>query len=211
MPVWIQNAGMAALSADQIVRLCTEIENVSWVKEEVAPSTHNISALMAKNCSAVEGVMGGGGGRPMMTEHARGSKGVIHACQVCDIVQKIWELLDNGNSDAAGELFERLLPALMLEGLMGMSSPRRSWCAEEFSKTKAQLSKDHGPTHHPNHVCRCNIHYRHSQQRLTMICKVPANARLLLLCFTPPAVLEKRGCTLWFEREKEAQHLLNCG
>jgi dihydrodipicolinate synthase/N-acetylneuraminate lyase len=121
IPVWIQNAGVVALSPDQIVRLCTEIENVSWVKEEVSPSTHSIGALVARDCPAIKGVMGGAGGRYMITERARGSKGVIHACQFCDVVQRVWALLDDGHEEAARDLFERLLPGLVLEGLMGMA------------------------------------------------------------------------------------------
>jgi 4-hydroxy-tetrahydrodipicolinate synthase len=121
IPVWIQNAGVVALSPDQIVKLCTEIEHVSWIKEEVQPSTHSISALMARNCPAIEGVMGGAGGRYMITERARGSKGVVHACQFCDVIQRIWELLDEGQDEDAGDLFEHVLPGLVLEGLMGMA------------------------------------------------------------------------------------------
>jgi 4-hydroxy-tetrahydrodipicolinate synthase len=121
VPIWIQNASVAALSAGQLVQLCEEIEHVSWVKEEVPPSRKNISALLAKNSPAVKGVMGGGGGRPMMAEHARGSFGVIHACQVCDVLQNVWDLLDAGDLDAAGALFEHLLPIVMMEGMMGMA------------------------------------------------------------------------------------------
>jgi dihydrodipicolinate synthase/N-acetylneuraminate lyase len=121
VPVWVQNASLAPLSADQIVELCSEIDNVSWVKEEVPPSTHNISRLMAKRCPAVKGVMGGGGGRYLIAERARGAAGVNHACQFCDVVQRIWTLLDDGLQEAAEELYERLLPNLMLEGLMGMA------------------------------------------------------------------------------------------
>jgi 2-keto-3-deoxy-L-arabinonate dehydratase len=121
LPVWIQNAGVVALSADQIVKLCTEIENVSWVKEEVPPSTHSIGALVSRNCAAIEGVMGGGGGRYMIAEWARGSRGVVHACPFCDVVQRIWELLDEGRREEAGDLYEHVLPALVLEGLMGMA------------------------------------------------------------------------------------------
>jgi 4-hydroxy-tetrahydrodipicolinate synthase len=121
VPVWIQNAGVAPLSPGQIARLCTEIENISWVKEEVAPSHKSIGALVAENCPAIEGIMGGGGGRPMIIEHARGSHGVIHACQFCDLVQKAWELLDAGRIDEAGDLHEILLPGLLTEGLMGMA------------------------------------------------------------------------------------------
>jgi 4-hydroxy-tetrahydrodipicolinate synthase len=121
IPVWIQNAGVVALSPDQIVRLCTELEQVSWVKEEVSPSTHSIGALVSRNCPAIHGVMGGGGGRYMIAERARGSKGVVHACQFCDVVQRVWNLLDQGKEDEAGDLYEHLLPGLILEGLMGMA------------------------------------------------------------------------------------------
>lgn len=120
IPIWIQNAGLAPLSPDQIVKLCGELAHVSWVKEEVSPPTHSISALLARHCPHLQGVMGGSGGRYMITEHARGSCGVIHACQFCDVVQRIWELLDAGQTAEAGDLFERLLPGLALEGLMGM-------------------------------------------------------------------------------------------
>jgi len=121
IPVWIQNAGIAALSADQIARLCTEIENVSWVKEEVHPSTHSIGALVSRGCPAIEGVMGGGGGRYMIAEYARGAKGVVHACQFCDVVQHVWDLLEAGREDDARDLHEHVLPGLVLEGLMGMA------------------------------------------------------------------------------------------
>jgi dihydrodipicolinate synthase/N-acetylneuraminate lyase len=121
IPVWIQNAGVASLSPDQIVRLCTEIEHVSWVKEEVHPSTHSIGALVSRNCAAIEGVMGGGGGRYMIAEHARGAKGVVHACQFCDVVQQVWDLLEAGREEDARDLHEHVLPGLVLEGLMGMA------------------------------------------------------------------------------------------
>ena len=121
VPVWIQNAGVSPLTADQIVELCTRIENVSWVKEEVPPSHRNIGALVERSSDAIEGVMGGGAGRPMMMEHRRGSRGVLHACQFCDLVHKTWELLDAGDISAAGDLHEILLPGLFTEGLMGMA------------------------------------------------------------------------------------------
>jgi len=65
--------------------------------------------------------MGGSGGRYMITERARGSKGVIHACQFCDVLQRVWDLLDEGKNAMAEDLFDKLLPGIMLEGLMGMA------------------------------------------------------------------------------------------
>ena len=121
IPVWIQNINAIALTTDQVVSLCERIENVSWVKEEVDPSPRHIGALASRQNPAVHGVMGGAGGRYMVTEWARGSKGVVHACQFCDVIQRIWDLLDGGQTVEAGDLYEHILPGLVLEGLMGMA------------------------------------------------------------------------------------------
>ncbi|MBC7237087.1 MAG: dihydrodipicolinate synthase family protein [Chloroflexi bacterium] len=121
VPIWIQNASVAAMSPDQIVKLCTEIEHVSWVKEEVPPAHKNIAALVAKKSPYVHGVMGGGGARNLITEWQRGAAGCVHACQFCDVVQRIHEMLDAGQLDEAGDLFEKVLPGLVIEGLFGMA------------------------------------------------------------------------------------------
>lgn len=121
IPVWIQNINLVALSGDQIASLCEQIENVSWVKEEVEPSPRNIGALVARKNPAIKGVMGGSGGRYTITEWARGSAGVVHACQFCDVIQRVWEKLDAGQIDEAGDLFEHVLPSLILESLLGMA------------------------------------------------------------------------------------------
>ncbi|TFH04891.1 MAG: dihydrodipicolinate synthase family protein [Spirochaetales bacterium] len=121
IPVWIQNVGLAPLSPDQVIQLCTEIENVRWVKEEVNPSPQSIGRLVSRNSPAVEGVMGGVGGRYLMTERERGSKGVVHACQFTDVVQRIWDLLDEGRQSEAEDLFEIVLPGLVTEQLLGMA------------------------------------------------------------------------------------------
>jgi 4-hydroxy-tetrahydrodipicolinate synthase len=121
IPVWIQNADIAPLSLDQVVTLCTEIENVSWVKEEVSPETQRIAALAARRSPAVHGIMGGNGGRYLITEWARGAAGCIHACQFCDLIQDIWDMLDGGQESAARDLFDVVLPGLVLEGIFGMA------------------------------------------------------------------------------------------
>lgn len=121
LPVMIQNAGIVSLSPDQIVRLCGEIELVRWVKEEVWPPTHSISSLLGRNNPHIQGVMGGSGGRFMITENARGSKGVIHACEFTDLIQRTWEHLDAGRLQEAGDVYEMALPGINLEGLMGMA------------------------------------------------------------------------------------------
>lgn len=121
VPVWIQNAGIVSLTTDQLVTLCEQIEHVSWVKEEVEPGPRMIAALVARNSPRVKGVMGGAGGRYLITEWARGSRGCIHACQFCDVLQDVWNLLEAGQLAEAGDLFEKLLPGLVLEGMLGMA------------------------------------------------------------------------------------------
>jgi 4-hydroxy-tetrahydrodipicolinate synthase len=121
IPVWIQNADIAPISLDQVVTLCTEIENVKWVKEEVSPETQRIGALVGRRSPAVEGVMGGNGGRYLITEWARGAAGCILACEFADVIQRIWEMLDDGQEDEARDLFDVVLPGLVLEGIMGMA------------------------------------------------------------------------------------------
>ncbi|MCL6511262.1 MAG: dihydrodipicolinate synthase family protein [Anaerolineae bacterium] len=121
MPVMIQNADIAPLSPDQVVKLCSEIAHVNWVKEEVSPRHRSIGALAAKNSPHVHGIMGGGGGQYLITEHARGACGTIIAPEICDVVQRIWDLLDAGSLNEAETWYERALPAINLEFAMGMA------------------------------------------------------------------------------------------
>ncbi len=121
MPVMIQNRDIMPLSPDQVVKLCSEIEHVNWVKEEVSPRHRSIGALAAKKSTHIHGIMGGGGGQYIITEHARGACGTIIACEICDVVQKIWSLLDAGNLSEAETWYERALPAINLESAMGMA------------------------------------------------------------------------------------------
>ncbi len=121
MPVMIQNADIAPLSPDQVVALCSEIEHVCWVKEEVSPRHRSIGALAAKRSPHVHGIMGGGGGQYLITEHARGACGTIIAPEICDVLQHVWDLLDAGRLREAEEWHERALPAINLEFAMGMA------------------------------------------------------------------------------------------
>jgi 4-hydroxy-tetrahydrodipicolinate synthase len=94
---------------------------VNWVKEEVPPRHRSIGALAAKKSPHIHGIMGGGGGQYIITEHARGACGTIIAPEICDVVQKLWELLDAGNLPEAEAWYERALPIINLEFAMGMA------------------------------------------------------------------------------------------
>jgi 4-hydroxy-tetrahydrodipicolinate synthase len=125
LPVMIQNAGLAPLSPDQVIKLCSEIEHVNWVKEEVEPRHRSIGALAGRKSEHVHGIMGGGGGQYLLMEHDRGACGTIIACEICDVVQKIWQLLDAGELSEAEDWYERALPIINLEFAMGMAMSKQ--------------------------------------------------------------------------------------
>jgi len=121
IPIMIQNAGLAPLNPDQVIRLCSELEYVKWVKEEVHPGPKSVSRLAARKCPDIHGIMGGMGGLHLLNERARGAVGCIPACEFCDVIQRVWDLMDASQTVQAEELFERLLPGIVLEGLLGMA------------------------------------------------------------------------------------------
>ncbi|MDR3120891.1 MAG: dihydrodipicolinate synthase family protein [Clostridiales bacterium] len=122
IPVMIQNHSMAGtmLSPQQVIQLCEEIENVRWVKEECMPGPVSISALMAVRTKALEGVMSGYGSQYGPLDFARGAIASIHACEWADLVQKVWDLMFDGKEEEGRALHYAILPALQLEGMLGM-------------------------------------------------------------------------------------------
>lgn len=118
LPVFIQNwSGPAGtvMSAAQLTRLVQEIDNVSYIKEETLNASHLMTEILARAGDAVQGVMGGIGGRFLLDEYRRGACGTMPACQVTDVHVSIWNALEAGNLDKARRTFNRLLPLLNME------------------------------------------------------------------------------------------------
>ena len=118
----IQNAGIPGvqLSAGQIAQLMQEIPGVTWVKQEVPPGPQGITEVVQACGAGLVGVMSGFGAQYSPTDIARGVTATIHACEVCDVVQRVWDLFDAGKEDEGRALHYAILPALQLESLMGM-------------------------------------------------------------------------------------------
>lgn len=122
IPVMIQNHSGAGtmLQPKQVIELCETIENVRWVKEECQPGPVSISNLMAVRTPALEGVMSGYGSQYGPLDFARGAIASIHACEWADLVQQVWDLFFDGKEAEGRKLHYEILPALQLEGLLGM-------------------------------------------------------------------------------------------
>jgi len=122
IPVMIQNHSGAGtmLQPTQVIELCETIENVKWVKEECQPGPVSISNLMAVRTPALEGVMSGYGSQYGPLDFARGAIASIHACEWADLVQQVWDLFFEGKEEEGRKLHYAIMPALQLEGLLGM-------------------------------------------------------------------------------------------
>jgi 4-hydroxy-tetrahydrodipicolinate synthase len=121
LPVMIQNQFFhnISINEDQLVELCSLAENISWVKQEVAPAPTSIERLSRKKSPAIEGYMSGFSGMYSLQDYANGAIATIHACEYCDLIQRIWDFLENGQEEKAAKLHSAVLPGLILEGIYG--------------------------------------------------------------------------------------------
>ncbi len=118
-PVFVQN-GSPALSPALLLRLLREVEHVHYIKEESPPSAHNISAVVSAAEPQCWGVFGGALGRWMLSEMRRGACGFMPAAEVPDVYAQVWDAFQAGDEAKARAVFNRLLPLINFEMLLGM-------------------------------------------------------------------------------------------
>ena len=118
MPIFVQNnpppIGIV-MSPEFLNRLCNEIENVSYIKEEVPPSTLNTSRIIKLNSGSCKGVMGGAGGRYLIEEYRRGTCGNMPGCHVTDVMVAFWKALDSNMEGNAMQIYRDLAPLYFFE------------------------------------------------------------------------------------------------
>lgn len=114
-PVFIQNDMPPVgtpMSPDYLLRLCREIEWVQYVKEETAPSTANLTAILDSNDGSCKGCFGGYSARYLIEEYRRGSSGNMPGGHVTDVVVSLWNALESGNHPLAMRIIGALAPLL---------------------------------------------------------------------------------------------------
>jgi 4-hydroxy-tetrahydrodipicolinate synthase len=138
LPVMVQNMPFTniSLSIDNVIELCSLAPNISWVKQETPPAPSGVEELKRKMTPDVEGYMSGYSGIYSLQDHANGATATIHAAQFCDVMQRIWDLLDEGRNDEARELHSVLVPALVLEGIY-------TWQYTKIIMEKRGIFKNH--------------------------------------------------------------------
>jgi dihydrodipicolinate synthase/N-acetylneuraminate lyase len=125
IPICIQNyygpAG-TPMPVDLLARMCRELENVQYLKEETLPEPRAISRTLAAAGDACKGVFGGQGGIYIIDEWRRGAHGNMPACQSTEVHVAIWQKLEEGDEAGARQIFNQLLPLINFERMHGVAT-----------------------------------------------------------------------------------------
>jgi 4-hydroxy-tetrahydrodipicolinate synthase len=115
-PIILQNASAyAPLTGEQIARLIEDVPQIEYVKEERSPGPRHIAEVYSLVGTKVKTIFGGFGGRVLPDELRRGANGSMPACEIADLLAKVYNLWQAGDETGARELHRRLLPLIQLE------------------------------------------------------------------------------------------------
>lgn len=148
-PVFIQNFDPplgSSLSPQFIQKLLLDIPNISYVKEEMMPCGHSVTALIETCGDELHGVFTGFSGRWFIDELKRGASGTMPACQFTDVMVKLYERFRQGDEEGAREIHRALLPLISIEGLHGVIFckeilKRRGIIASTYTRAPGKLDR----------------------------------------------------------------------
>ncbi len=135
LPIFIQNwTGPigTVMSSNFLLRLCREIEHVSYIKEETIPSTTRLTEIVEGNDGSVKGFFGGSGGRYLIEEYLRKTDGNMPGCHVTDVVVAFWNALENGDDARAQHIYKEMAPLFFFESQL-------SGCYKEVLKRRGVI------------------------------------------------------------------------
>ena len=115
-PIMIQNAGgHSPLTGEQIAKLVEDVPNIDYVKEERSPAPPYIAEVKRMAGHRLKTIFGGSSGKQIPAEIIRGANGCMPACEIGDLLAKIFELWWAGDEASARDLHTRALPLINLE------------------------------------------------------------------------------------------------
>jgi dihydrodipicolinate synthase/N-acetylneuraminate lyase len=127
LPVFIQNhtapLGLP-ITSEQCMAIIQKVDGVHYVKEETQFSSHLITQINDLGRALPErykGVMGGKACRYLIDEFNRGACGCMPACEIVDVMAKVWNLLEANQMEEAESLYEKTLQLLNMEFMYGYS------------------------------------------------------------------------------------------
>ena len=120
IPIFIQDHEMGGnMSVDTLVRLIQDVEHIEYIKEEAVPVTHRLTQILEKAPPKLKGVFGGSGGHFVLFEFPRGVAGLMPGCDIPDVLVRIWNALENGESEEAKRIFRLMSPLFALSASGG--------------------------------------------------------------------------------------------
>lgn len=125
IPIIIQNMiGPVGtpLGSGMLARMCRELSQIQYIKEETLPEPRKIAATIAAAGAACEGVFGGRGGQHIIDEFIRGAVGNMPGAINPDVLVDIWNRLEAGQLAEARAIHNRLLPLLTAPMALGGSA-----------------------------------------------------------------------------------------
>lgn len=115
-PIMVQNAGgHSPLTGEQIAKLVEDVPNIQYVKEERSPAPPYIAEVKRMAGHMLKTIFGGSSGSHIPAEVVRGANGCMPACEIGDVLAKVFELWWSGNEAGARDLHTRALPLISLE------------------------------------------------------------------------------------------------
>lgn len=124
VPICVQNYNGpigTPMSGELLARMCRELAQAQYIKEETLPEPRQISATLAAVGDQCRGIFGGQGGIYLLDEFRRGAVGNMPGCHTTDVLADLWQRLEKGEEQGARTLFNRLLPLLNFERLYGVA------------------------------------------------------------------------------------------
>jgi 4-hydroxy-tetrahydrodipicolinate synthase len=124
IPVCVQNYNGPVgtpMSGELLARLCRELPQVQYIKEETLPEPRQLSATLKAVGDQCLGIFGGQGGIYILDEFRRGAAGNMPGCHTTDALADLWQLLEQGAWAEARAFFNRLLPLFNFERLYGVA------------------------------------------------------------------------------------------
>lgn len=120
LPIMLQNAPAPmglGLSAGQVGEIVSGSGAIAWVKEETLPGGQRITALLAGDHPGLLGVFGGGGGRYIVDELARGAIGTMPASETPEVHVALMAAHRAGDPAEVRRIYEAVLPLLMMQAV----------------------------------------------------------------------------------------------
>jgi len=115
-PIFVQNAsGHSPLNGEQISQLIDDVPSIQYVKEERNPPPPHIAEVNRLAGHKLKTIFSGSAGKHIPTEITRGANGCMPACELGDVLAKIFELWWDGYEAGARDLHTRVLPLINLE------------------------------------------------------------------------------------------------